>query len=122
MNDLSQFKAFVKKIAWKNKAALPGLDLKEIEAECWTALILAIYRWDGAKGKLSSWIYTAVTGRMKDLRKRPARMEIYLENMDFFGMGEDLSEKVLENMDLAAHPFDDRCNAQNIFMEISQRN
>ena len=66
-----QFNAFIKTIAWKNAAALPDFTQKEIEAECWSALIIAISRWDGSMGKLSSWIYTSVYGRMRDLRKRP---------------------------------------------------
>ena len=43
---------------------------KELEAECWTAVAAAVQRWDGSKGKLSSWVYTTVSGRMKDLRKQ----------------------------------------------------
>jgi hypothetical protein len=68
---VDQFKCFVKSIIRKNQAALPDLSREEIDSECWLAFAIAVERWDGSKGKLSSWVYTVVTGRMKDLRKRP---------------------------------------------------
>ena len=85
-----QFKGFVKSTVRKNTAVLPNLTQKEIETECWAALAVAIHRWDGSKGKLSSWVYAAVTGRMKDLRKRPASQpEISQEYSEFSVMDND---------------------------------
>jgi DNA-directed RNA polymerase specialized sigma24 family protein len=71
MDYVDQFKYFVKSTIRKNQAALQDLSREEIESECWLAVAIAVERWDGSKGKLSSWVYTVVTGRMKDLRKRP---------------------------------------------------
>ena len=122
MDYISQFTAFVKGTAWKNKAALPNLSIEEIETECWTALALAIYRWDGSMGKLSTWIYTAVTGRMKDLRKRPD-IQHYMnqEYSECPVMEEDSEDMILEEIDQATC-INDRCCVQKILMEISQRN
>jgi DNA-directed RNA polymerase specialized sigma24 family protein len=84
MDYSNQFVSLVKKTARKNQGTLPEITQKEIEAECWVAVAAAIHRWDGSKGKLYSWVYTAVIGRMKDLRKRPTlittSIEDYLES------------------------------------------
>jgi DNA-directed RNA polymerase specialized sigma24 family protein len=122
MNYTKQFKGFVKRVAWKNQTALPDLTLTEIEAECWTALAAAIQRWDGSKGKLYSWIYTNVTGRMKDLRKRPKRMEINLENWDFPDTKTDLSEMSLKNINHDDPLIDERCAIIRILSEIHHKN
>jgi hypothetical protein len=71
MDYVKQFVSLVKKTARKNQATLLEMTQKEIEAECWVAVAAAIHKWDGSKGKLYSWVYIAVIGRMKDLRKRP---------------------------------------------------
>jgi DNA-directed RNA polymerase specialized sigma24 family protein len=65
-----QFNQLVNSMIKKNHAALKNFSRKELEAECWTAVAAGVQRWDGSKGKLSSWVYTIVTGRMKDLRKQ----------------------------------------------------
>jgi len=109
MNYATQFKNLVKKTAWKNMAALPDFSHCDIEAECWTAMAIAIQSWDGSKGKLSSWIYTAVTGRMRDLRKRPFfQRPIYLGHLDVPDMGGGVMEMLLEEMDQAIHLIDDQ--------------
>ncbi|MEZ4566884.1 MAG: sigma factor [Desulfobacterales bacterium] len=71
MNQQLQFKPFVKSLIRKNQKTLSYLSQNELEAECWSAVATAISRWDGSKGHLSSWVYTTVTGRIKDLKKRP---------------------------------------------------
>jgi DNA-directed RNA polymerase specialized sigma24 family protein len=65
-----QFNQLVNSMIKNNHGALNSFSRKELEAECWAAVAAAVQRWDGSKGKLSSWVYTIVTGRMKDLRKR----------------------------------------------------
>jgi DNA-directed RNA polymerase specialized sigma24 family protein len=65
-----QFNQLVNSMIKNNHVALNSFSRKELEAECWAAVAAAVQRWDGSKGKLSSWVYTIVTGRMKDLRKR----------------------------------------------------
>jgi hypothetical protein len=65
-----QFKQLVNTMIKKNHAAINSISQKELEAECWAAVAAAVQRWDGSKGKLSSWVYTTVNGRMKDLRKQ----------------------------------------------------
>jgi hypothetical protein len=65
-----QFNQLVNLMIIKNHAALKDFSRQELEAECWTAIAAAVQRWDGSKGKLSSWVYTTVSGRMKDLRKQ----------------------------------------------------
>jgi len=65
-----QFKQLVNAMIKKNHGALNSFSRKELEAECWTAVAAGVQRWDGSKGKLSSWVYTTVSGRMKDLRKQ----------------------------------------------------
>jgi hypothetical protein len=106
MNDTPRFNGFIKTIAWKNAAALPDFTQKEIEAECWSALIIAMSRWDGSMGKLSSWIYTAVTGRMRDLRKRPktSRIGAHQEYVDSPAL-----ERDLEEIEQISHFIDDDC-------------
>jgi DNA-directed RNA polymerase specialized sigma24 family protein len=106
MNDTSQFIALIKKITWKNAAALPDFTQKELEAECWAALVIAMSRWDGSKGKLSSWIYTAVTGRMRDLKKRPktSRIGAHQEYVDSPAM-----EKDFEEIEQISNFIDDDC-------------
>jgi len=98
MNYAIQFRGFVKSTVRKNKAALPDFTEHEIEAECWAVLAIAIHRWDGSKGKLSSWIYTAVTGRMKDLRKRLAiKLFLSQEYLDFSVMDSDITTTAQTN-------------------------
>jgi DNA-directed RNA polymerase specialized sigma24 family protein len=80
MDYANQFVSLVKKTARKNQGTLPEITQKEIEAECWVAVAAAIHRWDGSKGKLYSWVYTAVIGRMKDLRKRPTLITTGIED------------------------------------------
>ena len=65
-----QFNQLVNSMITKNHGALNSFLRKELEAECWAAVAAAVQRWDGSKGKLSSWVYTIVNGRMKDLRKQ----------------------------------------------------
>lgn len=93
----------------------------DIEAECWAAMAIAIQSWDGSKGKLSSWIYTAVTGRIKDLRKRPAiQRPIHLGHLDIPDMGEGIMEMFLEEMDQAIHLIDEHSFFD--FTDINHRN
>jgi hypothetical protein len=93
MNYANQFVSLVKITARKNQATLPELTQKEIEAECWCAVAAAIHRWDGSKGKLYSWVYTAVNGRIKDLRKRPTIITTNIEDYsDFPEMRNDMKE------------------------------
>jgi hypothetical protein len=70
MDFTDQFKPLVKRAVWKNQASLPDMSRKEIESECWLAVLLALQRWNG-EGKLSSWVYRYVYGCIKDLKKRP---------------------------------------------------
>jgi hypothetical protein len=84
MDYAKQFASLVKITGRKNQASLPALTQKEIEAECWCAVAAAIHRWDGSKGKLYSWVYTAVTGRIKDLRKRPTIITTSIEDCSEF--------------------------------------
>jgi DNA-directed RNA polymerase specialized sigma24 family protein len=70
MHFTEQFRKLVKKTAQKNRVVLTDLSIQEIESECWVAVAMAIQRWNGSKGKLFSWVYTTLTGRMKDLRKK----------------------------------------------------
>jgi DNA-directed RNA polymerase specialized sigma24 family protein len=70
MHFAEQFRKLVKKTAHKNRAVLTDLSIQEIESECWVAVAMAMQRWNGSKGKLFSWVYTTLTGRMKDLRKK----------------------------------------------------
>jgi DNA-directed RNA polymerase specialized sigma24 family protein len=90
MNQQLQFKPFVKSLIRKHQATLSYLSKNELEAECWSAVATAISRWDGSKGHLSSWVYTTVTGRIKDLKKRPVfkthnYMQVELSQMEATG-------------------------------------
>lgn len=73
------FQDFVDAIIRKNKRLLGGSSVEEIREECWAAVMEGIKKWDGSKGKLNSWVYTTVVGRMKDLRK--ARKKMRIENL-----------------------------------------
>jgi DNA-directed RNA polymerase specialized sigma24 family protein len=70
MHFAEQFRKLVKRTAQKNRATLTDLSIQEIESECWVAVSMAMQRWNGSKGKLYSWVYTTLIGRMKDLRKK----------------------------------------------------
>lgn len=90
MNQQLQFKPFVKSLIRKHQAALSYLSRNELEAECWSAVAKAISRWNGSKGHLSSWVYAIVTGRIKDLKKRPVfkthnYMQVELSQMEAGG-------------------------------------
>ena len=90
MNQSLQFRPFVKTLIRKHQPALNQLSQKELEAECWSAVAAAISRWDGSKGHLSSWVYATVTGRIKDLKKRPVAkthyyMQVELSQMEATG-------------------------------------
>jgi DNA-directed RNA polymerase specialized sigma24 family protein len=99
---IDQFKYFVKSTIRKNQAALPDLSREEIESECWLAVAIAVERWDGSKGKLSSWVYTVVTGRMKDLRKRlPLKRALCYDCEEF-----QTVENEMENSDQETYPGD----------------
>lgn len=102
-----QFKRLIASIAWKNLSVLPDLSQREIEMECWIAAAIAIRSWDGAKGKLSSWIYTAVTGRMKDLRKKHFRQRpVLLGNCDVPDTGCEMTEEFMGEMNDALGSID----------------
>ena len=70
MDYTMQFEQLVNAMIAKNHGALKNFSRTDLEAECWMAVAAAIQRWDGTKGKLSTWVYTTVAGRMKDLRKQ----------------------------------------------------
>jgi DNA-directed RNA polymerase specialized sigma24 family protein len=96
-----QFRKLVKKTARKNCASLSDLTIKEIESECWAAVAMAIQRWNGSKGKLTSWVYTALTGRMKDLRKKQKHSWVKdFESLDLLTNDSDTDEfdSIVEDM------------------------
>lgn len=95
MDFTDQFKPLVKRAVWKNQASLPDMSREEIESECWLAVLLAIQRWNGAKGKLSSWVYRYVYGRMKDLKKRPPLKRA----LSYHCLNFDMLENYIEDSD-----------------------
>jgi hypothetical protein len=91
MSYILQYKGFVKATVWKHKASLLNFTEHELESECWASLAIAIQRWEGSKGKLDSWIYLAVSGRMSDLRKSPSsRMNFNTDFLRFMKIADNL--------------------------------
>lgn len=70
MSNMERFKPMVESMVRKNLATLPGFTAKDLKAECWAAVVAGIKRWDGCKGRLEPWVYTIVSGRIRDLRKK----------------------------------------------------
>ena len=67
----------------------------ELENECRKAVFDAVHGWKGTRGKLTSWVYTVLEGRMKDLAKTTAKAPV-LESLN------SLEESIGTDKELAA--------------------
>jgi DNA-directed RNA polymerase specialized sigma24 family protein len=73
------FKAYIENIVRKNLGSLPEYNQEELTSECWVITMQAINRWKASRGNLTAWIYTMLSGRMKDLRKKSTARQRTLE-------------------------------------------